>query len=98
MTRTEAEKNAQKRYREKYARATITIPKSKYKIIKKYAEQHGESFNAYAQRALWDMMSNYNVQDMQDTLDAWHSGQKAALDKQIEALEKRTYEASFPHD
>lgn len=96
MTRTEAEKNAQKRYREKYARATITIPKSKYKIIKKYAEQHGESFNTYAQRALWDMMSYYNTQDTMDMREAETSVYNTS--KQIEALEKRAYEASFPYD
>lgn len=98
MARTEAQKAAQKRYREKHTRVTITIQKDRYKLIKRYAEQHGESFNAYAQRALWDMMSNYNVQDMQDTLDAWHSEQKAALDKQTEALEKRAYEDTHPYD
>lgn len=46
-----------------YDRINLTVPKGKKDIIKEYAEEHGESVNAFINRAIDEAMSDYNSDD-----------------------------------
>lgn len=54
--KTDAQKRAQKTYMEKFAVARVRMKKERYEIVQAYAEKHGESVNAFINRAIDEAM------------------------------------------
>ena len=53
MTTTKAQQKAVNKYvKNNYDRVLVTMPKGKKEIIKSFAEKHGESVNAFINRAI----------------------------------------------
>ena len=61
---SKAKIDANNRYVEKtYDRITIAIPKGKKEVIDAHAKKHGESINAYVNRAIDAQMKQEDEQD-----------------------------------
>ncbi len=61
MPISEAHKKALRKFKEKvYDRQEVTMPKGKKEIVKVHAEAHGESVNAFINRAITEQMERDN--------------------------------------
>lgn len=54
--KTDAEKRAQKKYIEKFARVEIRMTQEKQKMVYDYSAKRGESLNAFINRAIDETM------------------------------------------
>jgi len=65
VARSEAMDRAIKKYeKEKVERIIFRVPKGKKEIIKKHADQCGESVNAFINRAIDEVMGNDKKENM----------------------------------
>lgn len=60
MPVSESQKNASKKYLEKFDEVRIRMPKGKREQIKQHATEQGESMNAFVIRAIEETMERDN--------------------------------------
>lgn len=65
MATTKASQRAVNKYmKENYDRINLTMPKGKKDAVQLYATQHGESVNAFINRAIDEAMERDNAQEV----------------------------------
>ena len=57
MGKTEAQKRAQKGYMAKFSRVEVRLTEEKQKRVQDHAQRHGESVNAFINRAVDETMA-----------------------------------------
>lgn len=62
--KTEAQKKAQKNYMSKFSRLQIRVDREKQEAIQVHAASHGESVNAFVNRAIDETMERDNLPDV----------------------------------
>lgn len=65
MATTKASQRAVNKYmKENYDRVNLTMPKGKKESVQAHAESHGESVNAFINRAIDEAMERDNAQEV----------------------------------
>lgn len=63
MAASEAQRKANDKWRDKFDEVRFRVPKGKKKLLQEHAAKHGESVNAFLNRAVGETMAHDNEND-----------------------------------